>query len=71
METRSTPPASLGATLRKARLARRLTARELSRRAGVDDSYVAKIERGERLRSDPVLRSLCVELRIHLRDLVA
>jgi transcriptional regulator with XRE-family HTH domain len=60
-----------GEAIRKAREARRLTKDELGRRVGVHPSYISRLEHGKRRPGDLVLRALCAELRLHLRDLIA
>lgn len=46
----STVAQRVGRTIRQLRLAEGLTQKELADRAGVDPSYIGKIERGEKLK---------------------
>jgi transcriptional regulator with XRE-family HTH domain len=62
----------LGAALRRARLARGLTLREVGDRVGANFSYIHRLEVGVRRHpSDVMLRALCVELGIRVSDLIS
>lgn len=64
--------AGLPATLRNLRLARGLTQAELAARAGVDRSYVSRLERGQRANpSQDVLAALARVLGVPLDSFLA
>lgn len=62
---------SLAATLRTARLARKLSASALAERSGVSRAMIGKIERGEAQPTAALLGRLSAALRMTLSELVA
>ena len=62
---------AIGASLRRARTARRRTLREVSRRARVSLGYLSEVERGRKEPSSELLAAICEALDIALSDLLA
>lgn len=60
---------SLGANLRKARKAKKLSLRKLAAMCKLDHSDIGKFERGEPNYTILTLKELCKALEVHPRDL--
>lgn len=61
---------SLGEVLRRERMQRGLTLRELSAQARVSLGYISEIERGQKEASSELLASLCAALDLPLSDVL-
>ncbi len=61
---------SLGDVLRRERMERGLTLRELSGQARVSLGYISEIERGQKEASSELLASLCAALDLPLSDVL-
>lgn len=61
---------SLGEVLRRERMKRGLTLRELSAEARVSLGYISEIERGQKEASSELLASLCAALDLPLSDVL-
>ena len=61
---------AIGASLRRARTARRRTLREVSRRARVSLGYLSEVERGRKEPSSELLAAICEALDVALPDLL-
>jgi transcriptional regulator with XRE-family HTH domain len=61
---------AIGESLRRARLARRRTLREVSRRAKVSLGYLSEVERGRKEPSSELLAAICEALDLALHELL-
>lgn len=61
---------AIGATLRRARTARRRTLREVSRQARVSLGYLSEVERGRKEPSSELLAAICDALDVSLPELM-
>ena len=61
---------AIGASLRRARTARRRTLRDVSRRARVSLGYLSEVERGRKEPSSELLAAICEALDVALPDLL-
>ena len=62
--------AIIGRVIRRERLDRQLTIKELGDKAGLSEIYVGEIERGQKYPSSKVLESLAQALELDLADLL-
>ena len=61
---------AIGGTLRRARLARRRTLRDVSRAARVSLGYLSEVERGRKELSSELLAAICEALDVALPDIL-
>src|SRR3712207_6298765 len=62
---------AIGGSLRRVRMARRRTLRDVSRRARVSLGYLSEVERGRKEPSSELLAAICEALDIAVPDLLA
>lgn len=61
---------AIGSALRRLRLERGMTIRQLSERARVSLPYISEVERGRKEASSEILATMCVVLGLSMQDLV-